>query len=422
MQRDLIKTAILEWQTPHVIAPNVQRKLFVNLDAMIRSELIVIITGVRRCGKSILLQHIRQQKKENHYYLNFEDERLVHFTVDDFQMMMEIFIELFGEAKTCYFDEIQNILGWERFVRRLHEQGYKIFVTGSNAKMLSQELGTHLTGRYVKIELYPFSFTEFLAYKNIAQNTSHAITAVKAKLNGAMKKYIQLGGFPQYLKEELLEYLQSLYESILYRDIVSRYRLPNDQIIRELVFYLASNVGKEMTFNALRKQLHLGAVNTVSEYCQYLENCFLFFLVKRFSHSIKVQSHSPKKIYAVDTGLARAIGFRSSDDFGRMLENIIYIELKRRGFEIYFHREKKECDFVVCKQNKIKMLIQVCLDIDDSVTRAREIDGLMDAMSHHHMTQGIIITLSDSETVHVEIQNKRCHIEIIPVWRWLTTE
>ncbi|EKD92176.1 MAG: hypothetical protein ACD_29C00135G0001 [uncultured bacterium] len=421
MQRALLKTVILEWQVSKAIKPDVPRKLSVDLDAAIRSESTVIITGVRRCGKSILLQHIRNQQKENHYYLNFEDERLVNFTIDDFQIMMELFIELFGEEKTCYFDEIQNIEGWERFVRRLYENGYKIFITGSNSKMLSQEMGTHLTGRYIKIELYPFSFGEFLTFKKIKLNAQYATTTIKAKLNNLIKKYMTVGGFPQYVKEEMLEYLQSLYESILYRDIITRYKLPNEYAIKQLAFYFASNVGKEITYNSLRKLLHLGAVNTVSDYCQYLENCYLFFLIKRFSFSVKQQSNSPKKVYTVDTGLAHAIGFRSSDDTGRMLENIVFIELKRRNFEIYYHREKKECDFVACKQNKIKELIQVCFDLSDSETKEREINGLIDAMHHYKMKRGTIITLTETDEFTAKYNGKTFQINVIPVWLWLST-
>lgn len=418
MNRTLLKTIILEWQTPKKIQPNIPRKLSTDLKAMIRSDQIVVVTGIRRCGKSVLLQHIRNQLPENHYYLNFEDERLVNFTVEDFQIMMELFIELFGEEKTCYFDEIQNIPGWERFVRRLYENEYKIFITGSNANMLSQEMGTHLTGRYIKIELYPFSFSEFLMYKNI--KIDHSVTTkTKAMLNNLIMQYMKIGGFPQYIKEEMLEYFQSLYESILYRDIISRYKLPNENAIKQLAFYFASHIGKEMTYNALRKQLHLGAVNTVSEYCQYLENCYLFFLVKRFHHSLKSQSYAPKKVYAIDVGLAYAIGFRSSHDSGRMLENVVFIELKRRNFEIYYHHEKKECDFVVCKQNQIQALIQVCFDFTDPDTKEREINGLVDAMQHYKIKRGLMITLTETDEIKIKIDNTTYHIRVIPIWAWL---
>lgn len=419
MFRTLLKTIILEWQAVKTIQPNIPRALSINLNAAIKSEHIVLFTGVRRCGKSTLLQHIRQQHTEKKYYLNFEDERLIDFKVDDFQMMMELFIELFDEEKTCYFDEIQNITGWERFVRRLYEQGYKIFITGSNAKMLSQEMGTHLTGRYIKIELYPFSFNEFLLFKNSVIDTKKLTTAMKAKLNNLMKQYITIGGFPQYVKDEMLEYLQSLYESILYRDIISRYKLPNEFIIRELAFYFASNVGKEITYNALKKQLKLGCANTASDYCHYLESCYLFFLVKRFSFSVKQQLNSPKKVYAIDSGLAHAIGFRSTQDAGRMLENIVFVELKRRNFEIYYHKENKECDFVVCKQNQIKALIQVCYDLSDAATKEREVSGIIDAMQTYKIKKGIIISLTEIDEITVNLDRKQYHIDIIPIWMWL---
>ena len=419
MQRALLQTIILEWQTPKPLVPNISRKLSIDLNAAINSDSILLITGVRRCGKSVLLQHIRHQHHEHHYYLNFDDERLINFTVADFQMMMELFSELYGEEKTCYFDEIQNINGWERFVRRLYENGYKLFITGSNARMLSQEMGTHLTGRYIKIELYPFSFNEFLTFKNAEINVSRVTTAIKAKLNNFIQQYLQIGGFPQYVKTEMLEYLQSLYENILFRDIISRYQLPNEHVIRELAFYFASNVGKEITFNSLKKQLKLGSVNTVSDYCRYLENSYLFFLIKRFSYSLKIQFNSPKKVYAVDSGLAYALGFRSSSDAGRMLENIVFVELKRRNFEVYYHREKKECDFVVCQKNKIKMLIQVCFTLDNQETKEREISGLVDAMQCHKIKRGLIITLTETDEIKMVCDHGVCHIDVMPVWLWL---
>ena len=422
MKRSLLKAIILEQQTLGLVKHNVQRRLLIRSETLIKTENIVIITGIRRCGKSTLLQYFRKLHKENHYYLNFDDERLLDFVIGDFQMMMEIFIELFNEESVCYFDEIQNIYGWERFVRRLYDQGYKIFITGSNAKMLSQEMGTHLTGRHIKLELYPFSFQEFATFKKLDIDTNNVTTVKKVKLNKLIEEYVEIGGFPQYIKEEIIEYLQSLYENILYKDIIVRYKLPSEHAIKQLAFHFASNIGKEITYNALRKLLQLGSTNTISDYCQYFENCYLFFLVKRFNYSLKVQSASPKKVYAIDTGMARAIGFRSSHDNGRMLENIVFIELKRRNFEVYYHREKKECDFVVCKQNQIKYLIQVCYDLTEDDTKHRELAGLLDAMQSYQLDHGLIINLSESDSFDIKEKDKQYHIHVTPIWEWLSEE
>lgn len=421
MDRALLKTIVLEQQNIPQPQQMVGRQLPISLDVLIETQNIVIITGIRRCGKSTQLQFLRQQHQDNHYYLNFDDERLINFAVEHFQLLMEVFVELYGEERVCYFDEIQNIVGWERFVRRLFDQGYKIFLTGSNANMLSQELGTHLTGRHIKLELYPFSFNEFCAYKEFQFDLKQITTTSKARLIRETESYIKIGGFPQHIKEQLVEYLQSLYENILYRDIVTRYKLPTDRVIKQLAFYFASNIGKEITYNSLRKLLQLGSANTVSDYCQFFENCYLFFLVKRYSRSLKSQSASPKKVYAIDTGMAHAIGFRQSADSGRMLENIVFIELRRRNFDVYYHRDSKECDFVVCRQNQITALIQVCYDVSDKETRDREINGLVDAMQAYRFSQGLIVTLANHDDLEVSVDGVQCKINVMPIWDWLSS-
>ena len=419
MKKTLLKTVMLEQQLAIAAADQIDRVLSFDVDSFIRSEHIVIITGIRRSGKSTLLQHFRDAQSESGYYLNFDDERLFGFSVEDFQLMMEIFTELHGEQRVCYFDEIQNIKGWERFARRLHEQGYKLFITGSNANMLSQELGTHLTGRYLQIELYPFSFREFVTFKKQDIAIDQLTTTAKAKLNNSMQSYIKLGGFPQYVRDELLDYLQVLYENILYRDIVVRYKLPSDHMIKQLAFYFASNVGKEVTYNSLKKLLQAGSSNTVSDYCQYFENSYLFFLVKRYSYSLKSQLAAPKKVYCVDTGMAHAIGFRSSADQGRMLENIVFIELRRRKYTVYYHQQKKECDFIACKQNRIEHVIQVCYEMSEPETKERELSGLLEAMQLYQLQKGIIITMSEHDSFVIEDEGASYEVTVLPIWEWL---
>lgn len=419
MRHDLLKTLILEQQAISVTQDDISRELPIPIEQLIQTTNIVILTGVRRCGKSTLLQMLRTQHKQHNYYLNFDDERLIHFTVDDFQLLMELFTELFDAQKICFFDEIQNISGWERFVRRLHDQGYKLFITGSNAHMLSQELGTHLTGRHLQLSLYPFSFSEYLAFTKTTINFKLITTAAKGQLNKTLQNYLKLGGFPQYIKEPLIEYLQSLYENILYRDIVTRYKLPSPVAIKQLAFYLASNVGKTISFNGLKKLLALSNANTVAEYCLYLENAYLFFLVKRFSYSLKSQAHAPKKVYAIDTGLASAIGFRGSEDSGRMLENLVFLALKRKNYDVFYHQDKKECDFVVCKQNKIIMLLQVCTHLETADTKEREIAGLKEAMLAYHINTGTIITLNTFDDMTVETLDKTFKIKVVPIWDFM---
>ena len=240
MHKDLIKTVIADQDYYFEQAKDsIKREFSGNF---CNSQDIVIITGIRRCGKSTLLQQIRATQTEKDYYINFDDERLVSFKVEDFQMLLELFYELFGEQKTFYFDEIQNVEQWERFVRRLHDTGNKVYITGSNARMLSRELGTHLTGRYLSYELYPFSFKEFILCKNpdlLGKN--YYKTNVKAEFLALFHEYFNNGGFPNFVKtgDELA--LKTLFENILYRDIMVRNNITNEKEIKELVSYLAGN-------------------------------------------------------------------------------------------------------------------------------------------------------------------------------------
>lgn len=380
---------------------------------------IIVISGIRRCGKSTLLHEIRKNNNEKDYVLNFDDERLIHFTVEDFQKLFEIFIELFGEQSTFYFDEIQNVKGWERFVRRLYDSGNKVYITGSNASMLSRELGTHLTGRYYQFELYPFSFKEFLALKNVKYSkNSFFTTNGKALLKRKFNDFSNKGGFPDYLKNENKQYLKSLYESILYRDVMVRNNLTKEKEILELVYYLASNVSKLVTYNSLKKVISIQNATTIKKYLEYLQNSYLIFLINKYDFSLKKQLQNPKKSYLIDNALSNELGFHSSEDRGRLLENMVFIELKRRGKNIYYHKQKQECDFVLREKNKIVNAIQVSWSLYEEKTRKREINGLIEAMNLYNLKSGLILTENEEETIRAD----SLVIHIRPVWQWLLDE
>ena len=364
-----------------------------------------------------MLQQLRSESAESDYYINFDDDRLVHFELEDFQVLLEMFIELYGVQKTFYFDEIQNIEGWERFVRRLHDQGNKIYITGSNATLFSQELGTRLTGRYLQLELYPYSFSELLHHR-LPELGSIITTEERGLAAGAFRNYRLHGGIPPYVHSEETEVLQSLYESVLYRDIIARYKLSNDRPIKELVYYFASHVGKEFSYSGLANLIGLGSPTTISDYCHYLSLSYLCFTVPRFSHSLAKQQQSNKKCYFIDHAMARVLGFRSTEDKGRLLENLVYIELRRQGGEIYFHKEQKECDFLVRKQGKVCKAYQVCLELSDPGTRDRELQGLIEAMQTHDLDSGVILTESQEEELEIQINERAAAIAILPVWKW----
>jgi predicted AAA+ superfamily ATPase len=372
--------------------------------------------GIRRSGKSSLLNIVRTQNKEKDYFINFDDERLASFTVNDFQNLYEVFIEIFGEQKTFYFDEIQNVEGWERFVRRLHDNGNKIYITGSNATMLSEELGTRLTGRYIKYELYPFSFQEFLKFKQVDYTEKDIFTTFgRAKLKSKFNEYFKKGGFPGFLENENVQYLKSLYESILYRDVMVRNKITNEKEILELSLFLASNTAKLITYNSLKKVIGVQNATTVKNYMKIIQDTYLISLVNKYDTSLKKQVQNPKKVYFVDVGLVRIVGFHNSDNDGRLLENLVFIELKRRAKDVYYHKNKYECDFVIKQKNKITEAIQVSWSLHNDETRKREINGLLDAMNTYNLKQGLILTENDED--NIKIDNKE--ITILPVWKWL---
>jgi len=280
--------------------------------------------------------------------------------------------------------------------------------------MLSKELGTHLTGRHISFSLYPFSFKEFLKFKHHSVgNIQRLTTEQKSILKKLFNEYMEKGGFPEYLLTDKEEYLKILYENIIYRDIITRYNLSNERTIKEVVYFAVSNIGKEISFNTLRKLTGLTSATTIREYFEYLENSYLTFLVSRYNTSIKKQIYYNKKIYFIDTAMARIIGFRMSDDYGRMLENIVFLHLKQQSKEIYFHKEKNECDFIIRKGTEIVEAIQVTQNLHKN--REREIQGLLEALQLYKLKQGIILTENDEETIR--IKNKK--IIVKPIWKWL---
>lgn len=419
MDKNTLKQIIIDQAKEPVPSRLVPRMTLQELSPLVETKQVIILSGIRRCGKSTLMHMLRQHLPESDYHINFDDERLVLFQLDDFQTLIETFVELYGIQNTLYFDEIQNIPGWERFIRRLHNEGKKVFITGSNASLLSNELGTHLTGRHISIRLFPFSFKEYLQTKKPLPQDKQLSSTDIAIIKKHFIEFERLGGMPEYLENKQKQYLQTLYENILYKDIIVRYKLPQQKAIKELVYYLASNNGKEFSYNSLRKLLGLATTNTVSEYCHYLENSYLCFVLNRFSYSLKSQSYYAKKVYFIDPALAESVGFRISEDKGRTLENIIFLQLLRLNKEVYFHKDKQECDFLIRDGYHIQEAIQVSVSLRDSKTKKREINGLLEAMVTYNLTEGLIITEDESSTETLHHNDKNYTITIKPAWQWL---
>ena len=383
----------------------------------LNNEEIIIISGVRRCGKSVLLQQIRDRLPQKDYFFNFDDDRLGNFTVENFQQLYEVFIELYGEQNYFYFDEIQNIAGWEHFAKRLYNSGKKVFITASNARMLSKELGTYLTGCYIAIELYPFSFSEFLDFRE-QQHLLGDIsgTIARGEIQSAFNDYLKQGGFPIYLKSEDGIVLKTLYDNILYKDVMVRNQIVNEREVKELVYYTVSNIGKPLTYTSLAKVIGVKNPTTVKNYLEYIENTYLLFSLSKLDYSVKAQLRNPKKVYAIDNALVSRLGFHFSGEEGRLLENMVYIELRRRGGEVFYHNSgSAECDFVVRDGFRVMQAIQVCYLLDSSDTREREIRGVQDAMDTYQLLEGTIVTNTHEE--EVKCGDKIIHI--LPAWKWL---
>jgi len=393
---DFVKRTVLDSMTGYLELPH-----------------ILIISGLRRSGKSTLLKEINKYffSSETIYYFNFEDERLIEFTASDFNLLYETFIELMGKSRIFLFDEIQNVKNWELFVRRMNDKGFKFIITGSNSSMLSKELGTRLTGRYISIELFPFSFKEFLISKSV-RVPEVLLTEDRASIKKYFNEYLRYGGIPEYLiyKNDLI--LKTLYENILYKDIFARYGLNDEKALKELSFYLFSNYGNEISYNKLHKLLNV-SINTVKSYIGYLENSYLVFTIPRYDYSVKKQIYSRKKVYVIDTSLINLISFKFSRDYGKLLENLVFIELKRRNNDIYYHKDKHECDFIVLENGIISNAIQVTASLNGN--KEREYNGLHEALTRYDIDEGLILT-ADEE---FEDTFKKKKIVGMPIWKWL---
>lgn len=379
---------IIEYQKNIPLKKNlIKRETKINL----KTSQIIIISGIRRCGKSTLLY----QSTKNHSYLNFEDPRLQKFEVSDFIKVEEIFEA--EKTKYYFFDEIQNIPEWERYARLAQDRGKKLLITGSNANMLSRELGTRLTGRYNLIELFPFSYNEYLIFTHQTANSK------------SLMKYLKDGGFPEYLKEKNNSYLQLLYSDILTKDIIVRKGIRNEETIFNLANFLISNVGKIFSYNKLSKTLGIKSVRTVIDYCKFISESYLIELVPNYSPSINKQIKSNKKVYVIDTGLINANTLSFSKDIGRILENAVYLNLRRKNKKIFYFKEDNECDFLIKKQNQITQTIQVCYEVNEKNLK-REINGLKEAMKYTKCKKGVIITFDQEDTIE--------GIKLIPAWKY----
>ena len=386
-----------------------------DLTPFLEGREIVVISGIRRCGKSSLLRLISDRIDNDPVLINFDDIRFVDFSTGDYQMIEEIVSELIGKDVTFLLDEVQNVDGWHRWVNNLFERGYKVYVTGSNSNLLSSEISTYLTGRNRVIDLSTFSFREKLKLEeNLPESSRDLSTVERGAVIKSFMQYLGSGGFPEVLISGDLTLSRLYFNDILIKDIAVRNGIREVKELKDLSLFCITNSTSQLSYSTLRSITGLKSLSTIKNYLEYLRGSYLIDLVHRFSYSIKKQKSVPSKVYAGDIGFLKSVALNFSENRGRRLENFVYTVLKGNYDEIYFHLEKRECDFVIKEGLKIAFAIQVTESLSNPQTRKREIDGLLDAMRSYGLVRGLIITF-DEEDILTE---DGLRIDVAPAWKW----
>lgn len=373
---------------------------------VLMADYALVISGIRRCGKSTLLAQLAsgRYKPEEVLFLNFDTPLLYGFDFNDFRLVDEVIREREG-CTVLFFDEIQVVDGWEVYVRGKLDEGFYVGVTGSNASMLSRELGTKLTGRHVTKELFPFSYAEYCGFMG------------KAVGADSLYGYLHQGGLPQYLQSDNRDVLADLVNDIVYRDVAVRYNIRDEHSLKSLLAYLMGNVGNLVSATKVKQMLGMKSTSTVSDYFSYLEQTYLIGFVPKFSYSYKAQLLNPKKVYCVDNGIVSVASPSFTRDEGRRLENMVFAELRRRYSEIFYYNEnRKECDFIVVRDAVPRLAVQVCYDLT-AENRRREVDGLLDALAFFRMNEGVILTYNQRDKFLIGDKT----IEVLPAFEYFTS-
>lgn len=386
------------------------------------SRQILLITGPRRAGKSFIMRQFAQEliskgvDRRDILIVNFEDPRFAKRDTILLQEIFDAYLENFASKKKPYIflDEVQEVAQWEKWVYTMRElDKARIIISGSNAKLLSKELGTLLTGRHLDMEVLPLDFREFLDFNNAKDEDN---------MEYLFRNYMEFGGFPEVvLSDKKKEILISYFDDILEKDLIKRYKIRKIEKTKEMLRFYFSNVSCSVSFSALGKNLGLSTA-TVEKFSSYFQTAYSLFFLKRFSFKVKEQDKSQRKIYAVDTGLANMVGFRFSENVGKLAENIVFLHLKKQQtfnpfLEVYYWKDErhKEVDFVMKEKNKIKQLIQVCWDIAGFATAKREISALLLA-SQKLKCEDLLVLTNETEK---EEKAKGKNIKFIPLWKWL---
>ena len=428
-KKEIFKKIIVEFQKTKISL------ILRNLKLPIDLKKVITVYGPRRCGKTYLFYqtiqelHGRNITPARILYINFEDERILPFRKEDWQTLLDAYFELYPENLNkkvyLFLDEIQEAPLWEKFIRRLSEkENFRIFVTGSSSKLLAKEIATSLRGRTVSYSLMPFSFREFLMFKDFQIKRHLEYSPLRHKVKKLFREYLQYGGFPEILDKEepfKTQILQGYFDLIFYKDIVERYKIRNFGLMKDLMRYLLTNFSSLFSltgyYNFLKSSGQKIGKDTLFEYLSCLEDVNLIKLVPFFDFSLKKQTVNPKKVYGIDTGLINAVSFQFSENKGKYLENLAFLGLLRKGREVYYFKDHKgnEVDFLITEKNRPKQLIQVSSNMDNPKVKKREINSLLSAARQLKVKECLILT-EDQKT---EFTEGKLKIKVLPLWCWL---
>ena len=386
------------------------------MDLLLNNHLIKLITGPRRVGKST--QALLMLRNRNFAYLNFDSQQLLDAW--DADLVMRMLDDVYPGYEYLLLDEVQNLDAWDLWVSELYRLGKNLVITGSNAKMLSSEMATALTGKYLKVEMLPFSLEEFFDWNKL--DLSKLNHEQQADASALMDDYLRNGGYPEVVASRQLTrtYLDTLFDSIVWKDVAKRHSVRNVTDLNDLALYLVSNFCNPVSANELTEELGFSSVNTTKKFMDYLHEPYLFYYLPRYNNKLKLMKKAPRKVYVVDNGFVAAKAFSLSDNLGRLLENQVFVELLRQGYDtdktLFYYRSRndKEVDFVLRKGTHIEQLVQVCYDMSNAKTEKREVDSLAECAEELNCSHLVIVTNNEERC----IEKDGYRIDVVPVAKW----
>ena len=396
--------------------PYLERRSNQDTEMLLGSHLIKLITGPRRVGKST--QALLMLRNRKFAYLNFDSQQLLDAW--DANLVMRMLDDVYPSYEYLLLDEVQNLEAWDLWVSELYRLGKNLVITGSNAKMLSSEMATALTGKYLKVEMLPFSLEEFFDWNK--QDLGKLSPAQQAEASALIDDYLRNGGYPEVVASRQMTrtYLDTLFDSIVWKDVAKRHSVRNVTDLNDLALYLVSNFCNPVSANELTEELGFSSVNTTKKFMAYLHEPYLFYYLPRYNNKLKLMKKAPRKVYVVDNGFVAAKAFSLSDNLGRLLENQVFVELLRQGYDtdktIFYYRSRndKEVDFVLRKGTHIECLVQVCHDMSGSKTEKREIDSLVECAEELNCSNLVIVTNNEERV----IDKDGFRIDVVPVAKW----